>query len=365
MDPFLNPFAPGAGTAPPFLAGRDEVIRAVRLACDLARRGASARSFLFIGHRGVGKTVLLNRMAAGAAGDGHLVTLLEASAGRSLADLLRGPMARTLRRLADAQGSRALQEVGCGGFEDDLAQRFRQMGTVAAKAGKAWVLMIDEVQFLNEEDWSALLDAMRMAERNRLPVVFAGGGLPQVAELAGETKASRDELFTRHRLGFLSAQDCAKAVVIPLRSCNAGIDADALDDLVNGTQGYPFYLQVLASFCWDAAEGPDIVKADVQAAFKTMLEHLDEGFFRVRMDRMTDKEAEFVMAMAACGDGPYEMSTVAKAMGPKATGLSSLRRSLIRKGMICSPQAGFLAFTVPLFADYVRRKHAEEFKAAG
>lgn len=365
MDPFLNPFAPGAGTAPPFLAGRDEVIRAVRLACDRAARGAPVRSFLITGHRGVGKTVLLNRMASEAAGDGHLVTLLEASAGRSLADLLRGPLARTLRCLADVQGSRALQEVGCGGFEDDLTQRFRQMGTVAAKTGKAWILMVDEVQFLNEEDWSVLVDAMRKVVRKRLPVVFAGAGLPQVAELAGETKASREELFTRHRLGALSAQDCAKAVVIPLRSCHAGIDPDALDDLVNGTQGYPFFLQVLASLCWDAAEGPDIVKADVQVAFKTMLEHLDEGFFRVRMDRMTDKEAEFVMAMAACGDGPYEMSTVAKAMGPKATGLSSLRRSLIRKGMICSPQAGFLAFTVPLFADYVRRKHAEEFKAAG
>ncbi len=326
MDPFLNPFAPGAGTAPPFLAGRDEVIRA--------------------------------------ANDGLLVTLLEASAGRSLADLLRGPMARALRRLADVQGSRALQEVGCGGFEDDFAQRFRQIGTAVAKAGKAWVLMIDEVQFLDKEDWSVWVDAMREVVRKRLPIVFAGAGLPQVAELAGETKVSFQELFTRHRLGLLSAQDCAKAVVIPLRSCHAGIDPDALDDLVNGTQGYPFYLQVLASFCWDVAEGPDIVKADVQAAFKTMLEHLDEGFFRVRMDRMTDKEAEFVMTMAACGDGPYKTSAVAKAMGPKTTGLSSLRRSLIRKGMICSPQAGFLAFTVPLFADYVRRRLPADFKAS-
>jgi hypothetical protein len=389
MDSVRNPFAPSAGRRPPELAGRDDVIEAAQVAAQRVALGKYARPTMLLGLRGTGKTVLLNEF--GKIGHQHnvLVSAIEAPEQASLAKLIIPEMRRILRSLSTieaakhlaAKGLRGLRNfasilkieisgigIGIEGASDpepgladsgdiqfDLPELFVLLGEAAKSAGKGWLLLIDEVQYLNDNDLSALIVSLHKVSQSDLPIAFAGAGLPQVARLAGEAKSYAERLFTYPAIGPLSQEAAEIALIRPIHAEGAQIDRAAVKHIVDATQGYPFFLQEWGAKAWDIAVGPNISLEDVRLAGALATASLDEGFFKVRLDRLTRAETNFVVAMAELGNDPVSLADIAKKLGRKPQSLSPARASIIHKGMIYSAEHGFLEFTVPLFADFMRR----------
>ncbi|MEM9432279.1 MAG: ATP-binding protein [Pseudomonadota bacterium] len=386
MDPYANPFAPGAGSRPPELAGRDQILDAARVSFGRAVKGRSARSLMLLGLRGVGKTVLLTEINKVASAEGLAVSKVEAPESEELAKLLYPEMRKVLRSLSTSESAKHLAERGLrglrgfasifkisvagvevtvepepgladsGDLQHDLPDLFQLIGEAAQAAGKGWALLIDEVQYLSIEDLSALIVSLHKLSQQGLPVVFVGAGLPQVAKLAGEAKSYAERLFAYPGVGPLTPDAAELAIRKPIEDEGASIAADGLQDIVVRTQGYPFFIQEWSSIAWNNAKGPEITAADVSISYDETIASLDDGFFKVRFDRLTKAEVQFVFAMAELGDGPYAMSNIATQMQRKISSLGPARANIISKGMIYSTDHGFLDFTVPLFGDFMRRQ---------
>lgn len=386
MDPYRNPFAPGAGSRPPELAGRDGVLEHARVSCGRAINGRSARSMMLLGLRGTGKTVLLNEVGKIAEQAGLLVSKVESPEEESLARLLYPEMRKVMRSLSTVEAAKQIAnrglkglrgfasifkidiagvEVGVepepgladsGNLQYDLPDLFNVIGRAAQAAGKGWILLIDEVQYLGEADLRALIVSMHKMSQEGLPVLLVGAGLPQVARLAGEAKSYAERLFLYPEINALDADAAAKAVLKPILDEEASIAEAALQEIVVRTKGYPFFLQEWASTAWNCAEGPEISLDDVVQSYSETLALLDAGFFRVRIDQLTPSEVLFVRAMSELGDGPYAVGDIAKAMGRTQSSLGPIRAKVIAKGMAYSTDHGVLDFTVPLFAEFMRRQ---------
>jgi hypothetical protein len=390
MDPYVNPFAPGAGSRPPELAGRAGLIAEARVACRRSVQGRHARSMMMLGLRGTGKTVLLNEIEEIGRSESHLTAKIEAPEDAALARLLLPEMTKAMRSLSGSERAKQIAQRGLGGLrnfasifdlevagvsisvepvpgladsgdlEHDLPDLFEEIGRAAQAAGKGWLLLIDEVQYLTAADLSALIVALHRISQKRLPVLFFGAGLPLVAKLAGNAKSYAERLFVYPGIGPLSEDAARDAIAKPIRSEGADISDDALGRMVSGTRGYPFFLQEWGAHAWDAAEGPLIDVRDADASHAASIASLDRGFFKVRTDRLTRKENEFVLTMARLGDGPYRIADVAAALGKEQSALGPVRASIIRKGMIYSVEHGMLDFTVPLYAEHLRRTNASK-----
>lgn len=385
MDPVRNPFAPGAGSRPPELAGREHILRDAQIAIERALRGKPSRSQMLLGLRGVGKTVLLSKIEEMAEGSGHLTSFIEAPEGRPLSELLIPKLHQVLRKLSlieqaksrTHQALRALRsfasafqvsygevtlsvdpEVGVadsGDLENDLPELFLRVGEAAKAAGKAWTLLIDEVQYLRAKDLSALIVAIHKISQRELPVLFFGAGLPQVAALSGDAKSYAERLFHYPAVGPLPPHDARTAIRQPVEDEGQSISDQALQEILNKTQGYPYFLQEWGYQAWNIAHGLRIEHADAMQASQEATRRLDDGFFKVRFDRLTPKEREYVIAMAKLGAGPYRSSDIASALGETPQSLGPRRSQIISKGMIYSPSHGDIAFTVPMFDEYLIR----------
>lgn len=386
MDPYRNPFAPGAGSRPPELAGRAAILEAGKISCVRALQGRSARPIMLLGLRGTGKTVLLNEIGRQAEQEGLLVSKVESPEGESLARLLYPEMRKVMRSLSAVEAAKQMAmrglkglrnfasifkidmagiEVGVepepglvdtGELQYDLPEIFSLIGKAATAAGRGWLLLVDEVQYLSEPDLSALIVALHRVSQEGLPILLVGAGLPQIARLAGEAKSYAERLFQYPAVGALDPASARKAIEKPIVDEDAQISEDAIKLIVGRTKGYPFFLQEWASVTWNNAEGPEITFEDADKAYPETLALLDQGFFKVRIDRLTKAEVQFVKSMAQLGDGPYAMADIAKKMNRTQRSLGPARASIIAKGMIYSTDHGYLDFTVPLFAEFMRRQ---------
>ena len=387
MDPATNPFAPGAGTAPPELAGRDALIESVRIAIARQRAGRSAKSVLLIGLRGVGKTVLLDRMRDDAEAAGVHTLRLEAPENRSLPALLAPELRRALLRLSRSSkakdlATRALRalagfatalkvkyediEVGLdlepepgladnGDLEHDLQDLLEAVGAAARAADTALAMFIDELQYVREDELAALITALHRVAQRGLPVILVGAGLPQLRGRMGRAKSYAERLFDFPEVGPLPREAAERAVAKPIHDEGAEITGNALTKIVRTTQGYPYFLQEWGKHAWDAAEHSPIDAGDVDAAQATAIAALDAGFFGVRFDRLAPAEKRYLRAMASLGPGPHRSGDIATALERKVTSLAPTRSALIAKGMVWSPAHGDTAFTVPLFDQFMRR----------
>lgn len=388
MDAVRNPFAPGAGTPPPELAGRDEIVNSAQVALQRVLQGRHDKSQILLGLRGTGKTVLLNKIEEMAETAGHVTSFIEAPEGRSLAALLYPKVYQALRKLsmkasakaAVHSATRALRgfasafriKVGdvsisvdpekgvadSGDLEHDLIDLFLRIGEAAKAAGAAWTLLIDEVQYLSEKELAALIVAIHRVNQKRLPVMFFGAGLPQIAALSGDAKSYAERLFDYPPVGALDTASAKAAIREPIEAEDESISDSALALIVKKTEGYPYFLQEWGYQAWNIADRSPIGPKHVEQASKQALRRLDDGFFKVRLDRLTPKEREYVMAMARLGKGPYRSADVADELGEPITALGPRRSKIISKGMIYSPAHGDIDFTVPMFDDFLRRSAA-------
>lgn len=385
MDPIHNPFAPGAGTPPPELAGREKILTDAGIALSRVKLGKPSRSQILLGLRGVGKTVLLNRIGELARAQGYETIVIEAPEDRRLAQLLVSPLRSLLLRLSRVERSKEFAkhslgvlrsfasvfkvEVGDIGFgvqaevgtadTGDLVSDLPELLITVATAGKAAncpvALMIDEVQYLSEQDLGALITSVHKMSQKGLPLLVFGAGLPQTAGNLGDAKSYAERLFFFLDIGRLSDQAAREAIRTPIEQEGAEISDEALDLIKDQTRGYPYFLQEWGYHTWDVAEGSPITFENARRATEAALHQLDEGFFRVRLDRLTPREREYMRAMAALGSGPHRSGDIAQNLDIKVTAAGPLRNSLIKKGMIYSPGHGDTAFTVPMFDEFMRR----------
>jgi hypothetical protein len=386
MDARRNPFAPGAGTPPPELAGRGALLERNAVALDRIRMARAARPSILYGLRGVGKTVLLATMRDAAEREGMAVVAIEAPENRSLPGILVPALRAALLRLdrlkqASAGVKRALQALAgfaklkvkyddlevaldfepepgladSGDLETDLADLIVAVGEAAQERKTAVVLVIDELQYVPEEQLAALISALHRASQRQLPVTMLAAGLPQLLGQMGRAKSYAERLFEFIAVGPLDDEAARDAIRLPIAREKGSIENAALDAILAQTQGYPYFLQEWGKHGWDVADASPITAADIAVATKSALAELDASFFRVRFDRLTPAEKRYLRAMASLGPGPHRSGDVAEAMGVKVSSVAPTRNSLIAKGMLYSPAHGDTAFTVPLFDTYMKR----------
>ena len=387
MDPVRNPFAPGAGTPPPELAGRDDLREIVRVAIARVRRGSPAKSILMVGLRGVGKTVLLDRMRDDAEAAGIQTMRIEAPESRSLPALLAPQLRQALLRLSRNERARGLAqralsglagfaralkfkyqdiEVGFdfdpepgladnGDLEHDLQALFETVGLAAQAADTAMAIFIDELQYVREDELAALITSLHRTAQRRLPVVLVGAGLPQLRGQMGRAKSYAERLFDFPQIGPLDAPAAKLAIRKPAAAEGVEITDDALALILQETHGYPYFLQEWGKHAWDSATASPITLEDVELASRAAVAALDESFFRVRFDRLTPAEKRYLRAMAEIGPGPHRSGDIAEQLKRKVTSLGPTRNNLIAKGMVWSPSHGDTAFTVPLFDEFMHR----------
>lgn len=382
MDLINNPYSPGAGVPPPELAGRENILRDAEHIIKRAQNGHSAQSLILLGLRGVGKTVLLNRIDQIAESAGCETSIFEADMERSLPQLLTQQLHRLLlkldrrKRMGDEvqkafsllRSFAGVFKVQVGEFEMgvsnrrvtgdlaiDLTDLLLAIGEAAQARNTVAVLLIDEVQYIAKEDLGALIMALHKISQRKLPFLFFGAGLPQLAQLAGDAKSYSERLFTYPKVGPLASEGARKALIEPARREGIVFDAAALDLILEETEGYPFFLQVWGSHVWQAASASPINEADARTAGENAIQALDESFFQVRFDRLTERQQHYARALAEFGNQPGSSSAVAALLGLSVKKAAPIRDEVIKKGMAYSPKRGLVAFTVPKFDEYMKR----------
>lgn len=387
MDPIKNPFSPGAGAPPPELVGRDPLLEEARILLGRVKQKRPEKSLLLTGLRGVGKTVLLNEIERMARKDGYQSILLEAHEEKPLGELifpaLRGllyeldrtagagdKVKRGLAVLRSFIGSIKLTvgdvamgldieaakgTADSGDLEIDLPNLFIAIAEAAEERQTAVAILIDEIQYLSQKELGAIIMAMHKMQQKQLPLVLIAAGLPVLPGMAGESKSYAERPFNFPDIGALSEADAAKALRDPARNVGVEYEDDALRDVYRLTHGYPYFLQEWGYQSWNMATASPITLKVVQDATPEVIRRLDKNFFRVRFDRLTPSEKNFLRAMAQLGAGSHRTGDIAATLGVSVKGIGPVRSKLIRKGMIYSPAHGDMAFTVPLFDEFMIR----------
>ncbi len=387
MDPIKNPFSPGAGAPPPELVGRDPLLEQARILLGRVKQKRPEKSLLLTGLRGVGKTVLLNDIERMAKGAGYQTILLEAHEEKPLGELiypaLRG-LLYELDRVAGAgnkvkRGLAVLRSfigsikltVGdlalgldiepakgtadSGDLEIDLPNLFVAIAEAAEERQSAVAILVDEIQYLSQKELGAIIMAMHKMQQKQLPLVLLAAGLPVLPGIAGESKSYAERLFNFPDIGALSEADAAKALREPARDAGVEFQEDALQEVFRLTHGYPYFIQEWGYQAWNMAAASPITLQIVQTATPEVIRRLDKNFFRVRFDRLTPGEKNFLRAMAYLGPEHHRTGDIATTLGMSVKGIGPVRSKLIKKGMIYSPAHGDMAFTVPLFDEFMIR----------
>ncbi|MHB1055742.1 MAG: AAA family ATPase [Thermoleophilia bacterium] len=387
MDKIKNPFSPGAGSPPPELAGRDDILQQATILLGRIKEKRPEKSIMLTGLRGVGKTVLLNEIERKAQSMGYRTILIEAHEGKSLALIISPHLRRLLYELDRLAGTgdkvrRGLAvlksfvgavkvsvgeiELGIdiepeqgaadsGDLEVDLPNLFTAVAEAAEDRQSAVAILIDEIQYLKKPELSALIMAMHKMQQRQIPLVLIGAGLPILPGLAGESKSYAERLFNFPDIGPLSASESEKALQDPVKASGEEFEDAALKEIFRITQGYPYFLQEWGYQAWNHATDSPISMLAITESSELVRDRLDKNFFRVRFDRLTPREKLFLRGMAELGAGPYRTSDIADVLRVKLSSLGPVRANLIKKGMIYSPAHGEMAFTVPLFDEFMRR----------
>ncbi|SEK85795.1 AAA ATPase domain-containing protein [Roseovarius azorensis] len=387
MDPRLNPFVPSAGVRPPEFAGREDLVEQASIAFDRIKAGLHANSMFLLGLRGVGKTVLLNALHEKAKATGFETIKLEVpdDSGGHLAQRLVPGLSVVLRRLdrmanmeqklglaaaalrnfaaifrveydgISMGATPATPDAGSGDLEADLPELLRLVADAAAARGSAIGIFIDEIQYLSRPELSALARALHEAAQSGFRLIVIGAGLPQIAALVGEAKSYAERLLLFPEVGPLDDKAARRALREPVERAGVRIDTGALDLIIRETQGYAYFLQTWGKFAWDEAGHDGITEDDLRNASPAILNHLDMNFFRVRFDRCSELEQQYLRAMAELGSGPHRTGDIANALGTNSSQVAATRSKLIKAGMIYSQRHGETAFTVPLFDRFMLR----------
>ena len=386
MDRRKNPYAPGAGLQPPELAGRDKLLKEVDIDMDRVLDARPTKGMMMLGLRGVGKTVLLNRLYGMAENKGFRTAKVEAPEGGMLPQLLAPELRQVLYSLDLKSGTGhmvhraasvlrnfvsafkvkvgdieigidpASHEADTGNLEQDLPDLLVAVCEAAKEQHVALGVFLDEVQYLSSKELASLIVACHEVAQRNLPLLFVGAGLPQIAALAGNAKSYAERLFTYPEVGQLEAPFARAALANPAKHEGVDFEEGAIDEILRVTERYPYFIQEWGFHVWNSAPVSPIKRAHVQEATPGVIAHLDANFFRVRFDRLTPLQQKYLRAMAEVGPGPLLTGEIATALGVDAASVATVRQQLINKGMVWSQRHGETAFTVPLFNEFMKRQ---------
>jgi hypothetical protein len=388
MDKITNPFRPGAGTAPIHLAGRDEIISEADALLKRVKIGNPQRSIMLYGLRGVGKTVLLNKIEEMAENDGYIVQFMEMSEADDFKKIFFTYARKALLKINKLENAKAKLknalgvlkafsismpdgpefkididaisgEADSGDFESDMTDIVISLGEAAKEEGKFVCFFIDETQYLDEKSYAALIASSHRVSQKALPVVFVCAGLPQIAALSGDAKSYAERLYNYRRVDKLESPESNKALEVPTKQLDVYFNPDAISYILDKTEGYPYFIQEYGSHAWNEAKISPISLEDVKSGEEKALEFMDESFFKVRLDRAKGRERKMMFCMAQLGKGPYLMNAVAAKMGIQTSSASPTRATLLSKGFVYTPRHGYIEFTVPLFDEFLNRTKDE------
>lgn len=380
-----NPYRPGAGMSPAYLAGRDNTINEAQNILQAINYGYSARSVVYYGLRGVGKTVLLNYIENLADEMDLPSEYMEiAERDRSFQYQMALYIYKLINRLSllkniESHIKKALSilkaftiKYGCddisievnpangisdtGNLANDMTELFLALGVIAQKQNKGVVLFIDEIQYIKDSEFEALMEAIHRTNQKNYPIVIFSAGLPKIAKIAGDVKSYAERLFDFIEIDSLNNEEAKLALIEPAKRFQINYTDEAVNKIIEITQGYPYFLQEYGKWVWECKKEESIIDIKiVNKAYDKFEQSLDKAFFKVRHDRATAREIEFMTAMVACEKLPCSTKEIANIMGESIQAISPLRAQLIHKGFIYAAKRGEVDFTVPQFDKYLKR----------
>ncbi|MGV3758161.1 MAG: ATP-binding protein [Actinomycetota bacterium] len=373
-DPVANPYAPGAGTPPPALVGRDGLIEDATVSVQRLRSGRASQHLMLTGLRGVGKTVLLGKLAALAEHQGYRVIRLEAVGGddaivsflrqarRITEELGTGPRVTRALRSIDAvavtvagSGLRLERSEAASPDRDALGDVVVDLAHACADHDLGVAIALDEAQLVERQDLRRLLAGVHRCGQDGLPLWCVLAGLPNLVGIVAKAATYAERMFTVGALGPLTPSQVAAAVAEPAEELGVAWASAALDAVADRSDGYPFFVQVWAFHTWNAARDEPISVADVERAEGAARLALDASFFAARIARIPDSEVDYVRALASLGPGPHRSGDVAAAAGKKTSAVAAFRDRLFGEGLVSAPRYGWVELAIPHFDDYVRR----------
>lgn len=385
----INPYRPGAGLMPTYLAGRDEDIQTVEQMFIALTMNIPTQSIIFSGLRGVGKTVLINKLQKIAEDKdifckhievedrddfiSQIVTcsqsfLRKVSAKEKFKHLIQKPL-DALKVLTvsfdpnDNTFSMSLQErelYTSTNLTQSLTDVFTTIGETAYKSETPICFFIDEIQYMKAKELGSLIAALHRSNQLGYPVMMIGAGLPKIYKMLSDEKSYSERLFFYKEIGALTDEQSKNAIIMPVQKFGVTYGEDAVEEIISVTKGYPFFIQQMCQIVYQNTDGKRIEQKHVEDNMNDFLKTLDTGFFKVRYERCADSDKKFVFAMVKCGDLPCTISNVAHNLHKSVNSISTTRAQLISKGIIYPIRYKELDFTVPEFDKYVMR--LDEYK---
>lgn len=385
----INPYRPGAGLMPTYLAGRDEDIQTVEQMFIALTMNIPTQSIIFSGLRGVGKTVLINKLQKIAEDKdifckhievedrddfiSQIVScsqsfLRKVSAKEKFKHLIQKPL-DALKALTvsfdpnDSTFSMSLQErelYTSTNLTQSLTDVFTTIGETAYKSETPICFFIDEIQYMKAKELGSLIAALHRSNQLGYPVMMIGAGLPKIYKMLSDEKSYSERLFFYKEIGALTDEQSKNAIIMPAQKFGVTYSEDAVEEIISVTKGYPFFIQQMCQIVYQNTDEKRIEQKHVEDNMNDFLKTLDTGFFKVRYERCADSDKKFVFAMVKCGDLPCTISNVAHNLHKSVNSISTTRAQLIGKGIIYPIRYKELDFTVPEFDKYVMR--LDEYK---
>lgn len=392
MIDFRNPYTPGAGMMPKYLAGREQIIADAQTRLLTASTGYQFRSVVYYGLRGVGKTVLLNAIESQAEDEGILFYHIEVKEASNFTKALSIACNGFVKKLSFKETlkdkvSKMVAVAKCfsttwnpedqtfsfelgtpqfdttmsgtGDLANDLTELLVALGRYAKQADTAISFCIDEIQYAKDDELEALITAVHRLNQLGLPVIFFCAGLPKILKTMGDTKSYTERLFEFIEIGSLSKEAVVDAIKVPASRLGVEYTADSIELILDITKGYPYFIQETCSTIWRNHNTKLITKEVVECNISETNRKLDEGFFKVRYDRCTPAERTFIAAMVKCNKLPCTIANVAEQMERQSKSISPTRGKLISKGLIYATKHGEIDFTVPQFDEFIKRHHPD------
>jgi AAA ATPase domain len=386
MDERNNPYSPGAGLRPAVLVGRDGELQDWSVALDRIENARSARPVVLHGLRGVGKTVLLGEFHQQAEDHKWVSVMIEANTGRPLREALARALYPVVRELVrpkagdklkkalatfkafsvkvDASGAwsfgldvaTAQGRGDSGELETDLAELIKDLAEAAQEQNRGLAILIDEAQDLTGDELKALCAICHQGGQRGWPFLLALAGLPNLPKVLSEAKSYAERLFTYREITQLEQDAARLALTEPAAGEGVSWEVAAVSYVVKEARSYPYFLQEYGQATWNAAGGTTLTYDDARVGAVSGQAHLDAGFYRARWERAAPAQRAYLEAMAQDGEGPSQSGEVATRLGKTPTGVGPIRDSLIKKGLIYSPEHGQIAYTVPGMADFIARQ---------
>lgn len=385
----INPYRPGAGVMPKYLAGRDDDIENMKQMFFALKMNIPVQSVIFSGLRGVGKTVLINKLQNIAEEEevfcSHIeiegrddfisqiascsqLFLRKVSAKEKFKHLIQKPL-DAIKSLVisfdpnDNTFSLSLQErelYQSINLTQSLTEVFTTIGETAYKTETPICIFIDEIQCMKQEELGSLIAALHRANQLGYPIMIIGAGLPKIYKMLSDEKSYSERLFIYNEIGSLTDIQSKSAIEIPANMLGVSYTEDAIAKITSITKGYPFFIQQLCQVIFNNTINEEITLDDVNENIKEFFNVLDNGFFKVRYERCAESDKKFVFAMVKCGELPCTISNIAKNLHKTVSQISTTRAQLINKGIIFSIRYRELDFTVPEFDGYIQR--LDEYK---